>query len=44
MYLVAIINWYSWYVLSWEIFNTLDVSFCLEALKLGAVNLTSGDI
>jgi len=33
MYLVAIMDWYSRYVLSWEISNTLDVSFCLEALN-----------
>jgi len=33
MYLVAITDWYSRYMLSWEISNTLDVSFCLEALK-----------
>jgi putative transposase len=33
MYLVAIMDWYSRYVLSWEISNTLDASFCLEALK-----------
>ena len=31
-YLVAVIDWYSRYVLSWEISNTLDVYFCLEAL------------
>ena len=32
LYLVAIIDWYSRYVLSWELSNTLDQSFCLEAL------------
>ena len=26
-------DWYSRYVLSWEISNTLDSSFCLEALE-----------
>lgn len=31
-YLVAIIDWFSRYVLSWEISNSLDVYFCLEAL------------
>jgi len=31
-YLVAVIDWFSRYVLSWEISNTLDVYFCLEAL------------
>jgi putative transposase len=33
LYLVAIIDWYSRYVLSWRVSNTLDVSFCLEALE-----------
>ena len=31
-YLVAVIDWFSRYVLSWEISNTLDVHFCLSAL------------
>jgi putative transposase len=33
MYLVAIIDWYSRYVLSWRISNTMDVDFCIEALE-----------
>ena len=33
LYLVAIIDWYSRYVLSWNLSNTLDVNFCLEALR-----------
>ncbi len=33
MYLVAVIDWYSRYVLSWRLSNTLDVNFCLEALE-----------
>ena len=32
MYLVAIIDWYSRYVLSWELSNTLDADFCITAL------------
>lgn len=32
MYLTAIVDWYSRYVLAWEISNTLDAAFCLEAL------------
>lgn len=32
VYLVAIIDWFSRYVLSWEISITLDSSFCLTAL------------
>ena len=30
-YLVAIIDWYSRYVISWELSNTLDIDFCLRA-------------
>ena len=33
MYLVAIIDWYSRYVLSWELSNSLDSGFCIEALE-----------
>src|SRR5471032_1112 len=33
MYLTAVIDWYSRYVLSWRLSNTLDVEFCLEALE-----------
>lgn len=32
VYLVAIIDWFSRYVLAWEVSTTLDTSFCLEAL------------
>lgn len=32
LYLVALIDWYSRYVLSWELSNTLDTVFCLAAL------------
>lgn len=32
VYLVAILDWYSRYVLSWRLSNTLDTVFCLEAL------------
>jgi putative transposase len=32
VYLVAVIDWWSRYVLSWELSITLDTSFCLEAL------------
>lgn len=33
MYLVAVIDWYSRYVLAWRLSNTLDTDFCLEALN-----------
>lgn len=32
VYLVAILDWFSRYVLSWQLSNTLDRGFCLEAL------------
>jgi putative transposase len=33
MYLVAIMDWYSRYVLSWRLSNTLDADFCIDALE-----------
>ena len=33
MYLVAIIDWYSRYVLSWRLSNSLESSFCVEVLE-----------
>jgi len=33
MYLIAIIDWHSRYVLAWQLSNTLDGHFCLEALE-----------
>lgn len=33
IYLVAVIDWFSRYVLAWELSTTLDTSFCLEALE-----------
>ena len=33
MYLVAIIDGYSRFVVSWQLSNTLDGAFCLEALE-----------
>jgi putative transposase len=32
MYLVAVMDWYSRFVLSWQLSNTLDGAFCLDAL------------
>lgn len=31
LYLVAILDWYSRYVLAWRLSNTLDAGFCVEA-------------
>jgi len=33
LYLVAVMDWFSRYVLSWELSNTLESLFCLEALE-----------
>lgn len=33
MYLVAVMDWYSRHVLSWEVSNSLETSFCIEALE-----------
>jgi putative transposase len=33
VYLTAIMDWYSRYVVSWELSTTLDTGFCLEALR-----------
>jgi putative transposase len=33
VYLVAIMDWYSRRVLSWRVSNTLDTTFCIEALE-----------
>ena len=32
-YLAAIVDWYSRYVLSWKLSNTLEADFCIEALR-----------
>ncbi len=33
VYLVAILDWFSRYVLAWQLSNTLDGQFCLDALR-----------
>ena len=47
MYLAAIIDWYSRYVLAWRLSNTLDGFFCLdmlaEALSLGRPEVFNTD-
>jgi putative transposase len=34
MYLVAVMDWHSRFVLSWQLSNTLETHFCLEALEM----------
>jgi putative transposase len=47
MYLAAVIDWYSRYVIAWRLSNTLDGSFCLEmldeALSLGKPEVFNTD-
>lgn len=33
MYLVVIMDWFSRYVLAWEVSNTLETSFCVQTLR-----------
>ena len=33
LYLVAVMDWFSRYVLAWELSNTLEATFCVEALE-----------
>ena len=33
LYLVVIMDWYSRYVLSWRLSNTMDAGFCVDALE-----------
>jgi len=33
LYLVAVMDWYSRFVLSWELSNTMETGFCLAALE-----------
>jgi putative transposase len=33
MYLVAVMDWFSRYVLSWRLSNSLETAFCLDALE-----------
>ena len=33
LYLVAIMNWHSWYVVAWNLSNTLDADFCIQAME-----------
>ena len=43
IYLVAVMDWFSRYVLSWAVSITMDVGFCLEALEQ-ALEVTQPDI
>ena len=38
MYLVAVMDWFSRYVLTWELSNTLEAGFCTNALERALVS------
>jgi len=40
IYLVAVMDWFSRYVLSWEVSNSLDTFFCMSALERALVRNT----
>ena len=42
LYLVAVMDWFSRYVLSWELSNSLDTAFCVEALNRALTVATPG--
>ena len=44
VYLVAVIDWFSRYILSWKISISLDADFCIEALKEAIVKYGQPDI
>ena len=44
MYLTAVIDWYSRYVLSWRLSNKLEGRFCLEALEEALTLGEAGDL
>ncbi len=44
VYLVAVMDWYSRRVLSWRVSNTLDTSFCIEALEEAIGNYGTPEI
>jgi putative transposase len=43
VYLTAVLDWYSRYVLAWRLSNSLDSAFCLEALQ-AALEVTQPEI
>lgn len=44
MYLVAIMDWYSRRILTWRLSNTLDTTFCVDALNEALTLYGSPDI
>ena len=44
MCLTVVMDWFSRYVLSWRLSNTLDRLFCLEALEEALADGCAGDL
>ena len=44
VYLVAVMDWFSRYVLSWSLSLTMELDFCVEALRSCAAPGTTGDL
>ena len=44
LYLVAVMDWHSRYVLSWRLSNTLEAGFCVEALTEAAGEGKAGGV
>ena len=42
MYLVAVMNWFSRYVVAWDVSNTMESAFCVGALKRALKKGTPG--
>jgi len=42
MYLVAVMDWYSRYVISWDVSNSMETDFCVSALKKSLKTGTPG--
>jgi putative transposase len=43
VYLAAVMDWYSRFVLSWSLSVTMEVDFCMEAVEAGAPPGAAGD-
>ena len=44
LYLVAVMDWFSRFVLSWSLSLTMEVEFCVEALEAGVAARAAGDL
>ncbi|MES1952305.1 integrase catalytic subunit [Salinisphaera sp. S4-8] len=44
LYLVAVMDWWSRKVLAWQISNTLDDAFCVDALQRAVARYGAPDI